>query len=285
MPLRIFNNLNSSIAQNRLGTNNRDLGESISRVASGDRLTGSGASATDKSISELLNSDSRALRQAARNLNDGIGLINIAEGALNEQTGALIRIREILSAADGATPDLVRETLQIEINTLKDEFNRIASSTDFNGQNILDGSLAASVEGPEHVVILIGINSDESGRIDLNEVVNLGSTDSSSLGLDDLSVATFQEAIEGLASVDKALEDIISFRASIGATQNRFTRALSNLNISIENLNAASSVIKDADFAEEVTDLTRRQLLVQSSAAMVGQANLIPEGVLLLLQQ
>jgi len=285
MPLRIFNNLNSSVAQNRLDTNNRNLGESISRVASGDRLTGAGTSTADKSISELLNSDARALRQSARNLNDGISLINVAEGSLNEQASILIRIREVLAQADGALSDTVRDTLQLEINTLKDEFNRIANSTEFNGQQLLDGSLAASVEGRQHVVVVVGIDSSADGRIDLNEVVDLESTDTTTLGIDDLSVATFQEAIDGLSKIDAAQVAISSARASIGATQNRFARALSNLNVSIENLTAASSGIKDADFAEEVTDLTRRQLLVQSASAMVGQANLIPEGVLLLLQQ
>ena len=268
-----------------MDTNNRNLGESISRVASGDRLTGAGTSTADKSISELLNSDARALRQSARNLNDGISLINVAEGSLNEQASILIRIREVLAQADGALSDTVRDTLQLEINTLKDEFNRIANSTEFNGQQLLDGSLAASVEGRQHVVVVVGIDSSADGRIDLNEVVDLESTDTTTLGIDDLSVATFQEAIDGLSKIDAAQVAISSARASIGATQNRFARALSNLNVSIENLTAASSGIKDADFAEEVTDLTRRQLLVQSASAMVGQANLIPEGVLLLLQQ
>ncbi|MBC8288196.1 MAG: flagellin FliC [Nitrospinae bacterium] len=280
MPLRIFNNLSSSVAQNRLDTNNQNLGKAIGRVASGDRET----NGAEKSVSELLRSDARTLRQSARNLNDGISLINVAEGGLNEQSGILIRIREILSTADGALGQTERDTLQLEINSLRNEFNRISNSTEFNGQKLLDGSLSSSVTS-NRVVVMLGLDSEENGRIDLNEVVNLGSTTTSSLNLDDLSVATFEDAISGYAKVDDALATISSYRGSIGATQNRFTRALNTLNVSIENLTAASATIKDADFAEEVTDLTRQQLLVQSSAAMVGQANLIPEGVLLLLQQ
>ncbi len=280
MPLRIFNNLSSAIAQNRLDINNRNLGDTIGRVASGNRAT----NGAEKSVSELLNSDARTLRQSAKNLNDGISLINVAEGGLNEQSGILIRMRELLSTADGALGQTERDTLQLEINSLRDEFNRIANSTEFNGQKLLDGSLASNTTG-EHVVIVVGLNSEESGRIDLNTVVNLGATDSTTLNLDNLSVATFEDAIAGFAQIDEALATVNAFRGSIGAAQNRFTRALNTLNVSIENLTAASATIKDADFAEEFTDLTRQQLLVQSSAAMVGQANLIPEGVLLLLQQ
>ena len=280
MALRIFNNLSSAIAQNRLDTNNRNLGESIGRVASGNRDT----NGADKSVSELLNSDARTLKQSAKNLNDGISFINVAEGGLNEQSGILIRMRELLSATDGALGQTERDTLQLEINSLRDEFNRITNSTEFNGQKLLDGSLASDVAG-DHIVIVVGLDSDQSGRIDLNTDMNLGATDSTTLNLDDLSVATFEDTISGFSKVDEAIATISAYRGSIGAAQNRFARALNTLNVSIENLTAASSTIKDADFAEEFTELTKQQLLVQSSAAMVGQANLIPEGVLLLLQQ
>ena len=285
MPLRIFNNLNSIVAQNRLSANNDNLGESIGKVASGDRLTGNNTSGADKAVSELLRSDARTLRQAARNLNDGISLINVAEGGLNEQSGILIRMREVLTAADGALGDTARSTLQLEINSLKNEFNRIANATEFNGQKLLDGSLSSSVAGSNHVSINIGLDSSDANRIDLNDAVNVGATDTVSIGIDNITVNTFEEALEGLPAIEKALATISQYRGNIGAAQNRLERALGTLNVSVENLNAASSVIKDADLAEELTELTRQQLLVQSSSAMVGQANLIPEGVLLLLQQ
>jgi flagellin len=131
----------------------------------------------------------------------------------------------------------------------------------------------------------VGLNSNESGRIDLNEAANIRSTDTTTLDLDSLSVANFEEAFSGLAKFNDALTKISAFRSSIEATQNRFTRALNTLNVSVENLTAASAAVKNGDVAEEITELTRQQLLVQSSAAMIGQANLIPEGVLLLLQQ
>lgn len=285
MPLRIFNNLSSVITQNRLDVNNRNLGEVISRIASGDRLFGTKANAAEKATSELLNSDTRTLRQASKNLNDGISLINVAESGLNEQSGILIRLRGILTIAGGAIGQNERDTLQLEINTLRDEFNRIANSTEFNGQKLLDGSLAVSIATDQHVVITVGLDSSASSQIDINSAVNLSSTATAALGLDAVSATSFDDAADSLSIVEAALDTISGFRASIGATQNRFTRALNTLNVSIENLTAALSVIKDADIAEELDDLTKQQLLVQSSSAMVGQANLVPEGVLLLLQQ
>ena len=285
MPLRIFNNLSSVIAQNRLDVNNRNLGEVISRIASGDRLFGTKANAAEKATSELLNSYTRTLRQASKNLNDGISLINVAESGLNEQSGILIRLRGILTIAGGAIGQNERDTLQLEINTLRDEFNRIANSTEYNGQKLLDGSLAVSIATDQHVVITVGLDSSASSQIDINSAVNLSSTAIAALGLDAVSATSFDDAADSLSIVEAALDTISGFRASIGATQNRFTRALNTLNVSIENLTAAFSVIKDADIAEELDDLTKQQLLVQSSSAMVGQANLVPEGVLLLLQQ
>jgi len=285
MPLRIFNNLSSVIAQNRLDVNNRNLGEVISRIASGDRLFGTKANTAEKTTSELLNSYTRTLRQASKNLNDGISLINVAESGLNEQSGILIRLRGILTIAGGAIGQNERDTLQLEINTLRDEFNRIANSTEFNGQKLLDGSLAVSIATDQHVVITVGLDSSASSQIDINSTVNLSSTATAALGLDAVSATSFDDAADSLSIVEAALDTISGFRASIGATQNRFTRALNTLSVSIENLTAAFSVIKDADIAEELDDLTKQQLLVQSSSAMVGQANLVPEGVLLLLQQ
>ncbi|MBT3921185.1 MAG: flagellin FliC [Nitrospina sp.] len=285
MPLRIFNNLSSNIAQNRLSINNENLGLVIGRIASGNRLSGNDVNSADRSVSELLRSDARTLRQASKNLNDGISLINVAEGGLNEQAGILTRLREVLSVAGGAIGQNERDTLQLEINTLRDEFNRIANGTEFIGLKLLDGTLGRSVTTSKQITISTGLNSEEESQLNLNKLVDLESTDTATLDLDSISVSTFARSIDSLAQVEEAQDTISGYRASIGVTQNRLVRALATLNVSVENLNAAYSVISDADIAEEVANLTKQQLLVQSSAAMVGQANLIPEGVLLLLQQ
>ena len=204
---------------------------------------------------------------------------------LNEQSGILIRLKEILAVANGPIGQSERDTLQLEINTLRDEFNRIANTTEFNGQKLLNGTLASSVATNQHVVITVGLDSNASSQIDLNSAVNIASTNTENLGLDGVSASTFDSTTDSLSIVEAALDIINGYRARIGATQNRFTRALNTLNVSIENLNAANSVIQDAHIAEELADLTKQLLLVRSSAAMIGQANLVPEGVLLLLQQ
>mgnify|MGYP003972071989 FL=1 len=284
MPLRIFNNLSSAFAQNRLEVNRQNLGEAITRIASGNRLVGGTGNAAEKATSELLRSDTRTLRQASKNLNDGIGLINVTESGLGEQAGILIRLRELATIAGGAIGTTERGTLQLEVNTLIEEFDRLANATEFNGQKLLDGSLDASLATNDHVVINVGLDSNASSQIDLNNVINLKSADSVTLGLDAVSTETFEGAADSLAIVEAALNTISGYRASVGATQNRFSRALSTLNVSIQNLTAAYSAIQDTDVAEELVDLTKQQLLVQSSTAMVGQANLIPEGVLSLLQ-
>jgi flagellin len=284
MPLRIFNNLSSTNAQNRLSFNNQSLGQVIGRIASGSRLSGSNVSSAEKSVSELLRSDARTLKQATKNLNDGISLINVAEGGLNEQTSILTRLREVLSIAGGAIGVNERRTLQLEINTLKDEFNRIANGTEFIGLKLLDGTLGSSVTSSKQISISTGLNSDAESQLNLNKLVDIESTNTDNLGLGSISVSSFDTSIDSLAKVDAAQETIIGYRASIGATQNRLVRALGSLNVSVENINAAYSVISDADIAEEVAELTKQQLLVQSSAAMIGQANLNTEGVLLLLQ-
>jgi flagellin len=196
----------------------------------------------------------------------------------------LIRLRELATIAGGAIGTTERGTLQLEVNTLIEEFDRLANATEFNGQKLLDGSLDASLATNDHVVINVGLDSNASSQIDLNNVINLKSADSVTLGLDAVSTETFEGAADSLAIVEAALNTISGYRASVGATQNRFSRALSTLNVSIQNLTAAYSAIQDTDVAEELVDLTKQQLLVQSSTAMVGQANLIPEGVLSLLQ-
>ena len=284
MPLRIFNNLSSAFAQNRLEVNRQNLGEAITRIASGNRLVGGTGNAAEKATSELLRSDTRTLRQASKNLNDGIGLVNVTESGLGEQAGILIRLRELASVAGGPIGETERATLQLEVNSLIEEFDRLTNATEFNGQKLLDGSLDGNLAANEHVVINVGLDSSESGQIDLNKVINLASTASTNIGIDAVSTETFESATDSLAIIEAALDTISGYRASIGATQNRFTRALSTLNVSIENLTAAYSAIQDTDVAEVLADLTKQQILVQSSTAMVGQANLIPEGVLSLLQ-
>ena len=284
MPVRIFNNIPSLNAQRILGINNDRLAKSVERIASGIRVNRGADDAAGLAISEALRSDIRALRQAVRNANDGISLINVAEGALNEQSGILIRLRELASqAATGTVGSTERQTIQLEFSALSNELDRIAATTEFNGQGLVDGSLGSTVSSTNQVLIQIGINSSSNSRINLNEEVALRAITTSTLGIDVLSVSTAANALTTLDTVNTAISSVTQGRGKVGAVQNRLVRSIANLSISVENLMAAESAIRDADIAEEIATLTRNQILVQASTAMVGQANLIPQTVLQLL--
>ena len=191
MAVRIFNNIASLNAQRILGSNHDRLNQSVERISSGIRINRASDDAAGLAISEGLRSDIRALRQAGRNANDGVSLINITEGALNEQSSMLIRLRELASqAATGTTGSTERATIQLEFNSLRNEIDRITNTTEFNGQKLIDGSLASSIAATSQVFIQIGIDSNANSRINLNEQINLTAVTSSSLSIDTLSVKT-----------------------------------------------------------------------------------------------
>ncbi len=284
MPVRIFNNIPSLNAQRILGINNDRLAQSVERIASGIRINRGADDAAGLAISEALRSDIRALRQAVRNSNDGISLINVTEGALNEQSGILIRLRELSSqAATGTVGSTERATIQLEFTALRNEIDRIAATTEFNGQKLVDGSLSSSVAASNQILIQVGIDSSADSRINLNTEVNLQAITSTSLGIEGLSVTTAGNALTALDTINSAIAIVTAGRGAVGAVQNRLVRTIGNLSITVENLQAAESAIRDADIAEEVATLTRNQILVQSATSMVGQANLLPQSVLQLL--
>ena len=277
MPLRIFNNLSSQYAQNHLSSHNDNIGKAIVTVASGERLNNSSDDGASLATSESLLSNALAFRQGARNLQDGLPLINnIAE--------ILIRTRELASqSSTGTIGDTERQTIQLEFEAQKQEINRITNTNEFLSQKLLDWSLSSNATGDD-VIIHIGLDSRTENRINLNETLNLRATTTTGLGIEDLDISTADGAKEDLVRLQEAVGDLSGARARVDATQNRLTRAIQNLAANIENLTAAASTIRDADVAEEVTRLIKQLLLLQTSSAMVGQSNLIPEGVLLLLQ-
>jgi len=284
MAIRIFNNTASVNAQRILGVNNTRLAQSIERISSGIRINRGADDAAGLAISEGLRSDIRALRQANRNANDGMSLVNVTEGALNEQSGILIRLRELASqAATGTVGSTERATIQLEFSALRDELTRIAMTTEFNGIGLIDGTLASSVASTSHTLIQIGIDNTENSRLDLNSTLGLDAVTSSTLGIASLSVTASAEALTALAEINTAISSVTAARGKVGAVQNRLQRSVSALSISSENLQAAESAIRDADIAHEIAQLTRNQILVQTSTAMVGQSNLIPQSVLQLL--
>ena len=284
MPLRIYNNLYSMNAQRNLGSNNAALGQSLERLSSGLRVNRGADDAAGLAISEKLRSDIRAINQVVRNSNDGISIINTAEGALSQQSAMLTRMRELAAqAATGSVGSTERQTIQREFGALRDELDRITAVTEFNGQKLTDGSLSSSIAAGSQVIIQIGFKSTANDRINLNTAVDVTAIDSTGLSINTLSVTAAAEALTALSSINSAISKVTDARGRLGAVQNRFTYTIANLQISAENLQAAESQIRDADYASEISQFTRNQILVQASTAILAQANLVPQTVLQLL--
>ena len=277
----IFNNTLSNTAQKFLDINTRRVGQSIERISSGIRVNRAADDVAGLAISEALRSDIRVLRQGVRNLNDGISLINVVEGALNEQSGAVIRLKEL--ATQGASETLgasERQTINLEIASLTAEIDRIAATTEFNGRTLLDGSLAQSVQASEQTFIQIGTDSRSASRINLNTELNISASNSTQLGINNLSVSTCKDSQSALDDIATALETLNFTRGGAGAVQNRFVKSLGTLTVSIQNLTAAESTLRDADIAEELALLTRNQIIAMTSISMVGQTNLAGQDLL-----
>ena len=284
MSLKIFTNLSSQNSQRAMSINSARLGSALERIATGIRLQRSGDDIAAMSVSQSLRGDVTALRQGAKNLNDGISLIQTADGALNEQASILIRLREITSqSATGTIGDVERATVQLEFSALRAEFDRIANSTEFNGQKLLDGSLAASASNA--TVLQLGVDSSDNNRFDLNQKINLTAVTSSALGFSTDSISTSTGAATAMDNLTTAIDKLAAIRARVGAAQETLDYAKGALDSSVGNLTSAVSTMRDADFAEEFASMTKNQILVQGAAAMIGQANLIPQSVLTLLQE
>ncbi len=282
MAIRIFTNLTSLNAQRILGINNDRLAQSIERVSSGLRINRASDDPGGLAIAESLRSDIRVLRQGLRNLNDGISLVNVAEAGMNEQSDILIRMRELAAqSASGTITDPERANLQLEFVQLRNEIDRISNATEFNGINLLDGSLDSGAANP--IIINFGLDGTANSQLNLNTEADVDDVDSTFLGIAGLDISTQAGGTAALTTLDTALDLLSGERASLAAVQNRLTRILPGQAILVENLTAAESQIRDADIAEEVALLARNQILVEAATAMVAQANLIPEQVLRLL--
>jgi len=282
LALRIFNNLVSYSAQRLLGENNNKLSQVFSRISSGQRIQKSSDDSAGLMTSEALRSDVRTLRQGVRNLNEGISLLSIVDGAINEETSILIRMRELSQqAATGTIGATERQSTNLEFDAMRTELNRISKTTEYNGIKLLDGSLSSAAS--EHISIQFGLDSKDDNNININRAVNVTSLTALSLNLNGLSVATQDGAVKANEELQVTMNSLNKIRGRLGSTQNILERSLNNTLTSAENLTAAGSTISDADMASEFARLTKQQILVQSSSSMIGQANLFPQGVIQLL--
>jgi flagellin len=276
MGLRIATNITSLNAQRQMAITRGALDKSLERLASGSRINHAGDDAAGLAISENLKAQIRGIRQAKRNSMDGVSLIQVSEGGLNEISNILTRLRELsIQAASDTIGDTERGFTDREFQSLKQEIDRIANVTNFNGTPLLNGKAGIfEIQVGTH-------NNPILDRIVYNGERSDSSLDSLKLGGE--SVATKQGAQLSLAVIDDALIRVNSIRADLGALQNRLQSTINNLAISDENLSAANSRIRDTDMAEEVSEMTKNNILMQSGIAVLGQANASNQAALKLL--
>lgn len=261
-------------AQRNLSTTSSSLSTSMARLSSGQRITAAKDDAAGLAISEKMKAQIRGLGQAERNANDGISLVQTAEGAMDEISGMLVRMRELsVQAANGTTDSAQKGFLNTEFGQLSDEISRIANSTEFNGTNLLNGA--------SEVTLQVGSSSEENSRI----TVSLKNVTAGSSGLNVASsdISTASGARAAMDSLDQAITDLSEQRGKLGAVQNRLSSTVRNLATTRENLSASNSRIRDVDVADESVAMTRSQILMQAGTAVLAQANQVPSMALSLI--
>ncbi|MBS1961039.1 MAG: flagellin FliC [Bdellovibrionales bacterium] len=264
--MRINTNTQAIAAQRSLNLNHEAQNRSLEKLSSGSRIVRAADDAAGLAISEKLKAHIRSMRQAERNANDGISLVQVAEGGMNEVGNILTRMRELsIQSASDTIGDTERGFINKEIKGLKEEIDRIALSTEFNGRKLLDGNAEA-------LDIQVGIkNNDFEDRFKFN-AKNLTST-LDALGLTQIDNATKEASQQNLEMLDKAITRINENRSELGALQNRLQSTINNLGIYRENLSAANSRIRDTDVAEETSELMKNNILTQATVSVLGQAN------------
>ncbi|MCK5071859.1 MAG: flagellin FliC [Bacteriovoracaceae bacterium] len=276
MGLRINTNVPSLSAQRSLSATTRRMNSNLRQLSSGQRITKAGDDAAGLAISENLKASIRGLRQAKRNAGDAISLVQTAEGGLNEISSIIIRLRELsMQAASDTVGNTERSFSDIEFQQLKEELDRIAKSSEFNGTKLLDGSggLMEFQVGIHNNPLLDRVRYDGT-KADTTLI---------SLGLSDESVRSKEGAQLSLQRLDDSLVHVNGVRAELGAMQNRLTSMLNTLSINDENLSAANSRVRDVDVAKATADLTRDNILMQSGVSVLSQANNFPNVALKLL--
>ena len=268
--MRINNNVAAFNAYRNLSTTQGQLGKSLEKLSSGFRINRAADDAAGLVKSEGLRAEIKGTQQAVRNAQDGVSLVQTAEGALNEVHSILQRMRELaVSASNTATSDGAAE--QEEIAQLRQELADIGTRTEFSGQQVFDGAART---------FHIGANSGDSLDVTIEtlDAENVGA-DGTDISLVDVSA----DADAAIGVLDDAIASVSSQRSTLGATQNRLEHTISNLQVAAENLTASESRIRDADMAEEMVGFTRNQILQQAGTAMLAQANQVPQSVLSLL--
>ncbi len=266
MGMRVTTNLAAINAQRNLVQSQRVVNKSMAQLASGTRINISADDAAGLAISERLKSSIRSARQANRNANDGISMVQTAEGGLNEIGNIITRLRELgIQSASDTVGSIERGFLDKEVQQMKSEIQRISLSTKWGTTNLLDGTTPA-------FDYQVGIfNNSEEDRIQFNAAENVATLDA--LGLTGLDYTTKEGSQEGLTFLDMAQNSVNGMRSNLGALQNRLTSTVDNLGVLEENMSAANSRIRDTDVAQASSEMTKNSILLQASTATLAQAN------------
>ena len=278
MGLRINTNTASLNAQRNLMGTKQGLDKSLERLSSGYRINRAGDDAAGLAISENLRAQTRGLKQASRNASDGVSLVQVAEGSLNEISSILIRLRELaVQAASDTIGPVERQFLNVEYDQLVSETDRIADGTEFNGTKLLSGT--GSI-----LDFQVGVRNDPN--IDrLSFDASKADANAAALGVNLTSVSDKASAQNALSAIDTAIVSVSAMRADFGAIQNRLQSTISNIGVSVENLSAANSRIRDVDVAEESAELTRNNILLSAGTSVLAQANQTSQTALSLLNK
>ena len=277
--MRINHNISAMVTQGALYKSNRAMSVSLERLSTGLRVNRASDDAAGLGVSENLRTQVRGVAQAQRNAQDGIAAFNIAEGAMNEISDILQRMRELaIQSSNDTLTDTERGYLDTEFEALYGEITRLADVTNYNGQSLLDGAGFGSAGTDE-----LWIDAGDTSGTDSISGIRIDAVDANTLGVDDEDISTQGGATTAIGEIDTAIDTVNNARADVGAYVNRLDHAINNLMVSEANQQSAESVIRDADFATEAAKFTRNQILVQSGTAMLSQANVVPQAVLGLL--
>ena len=274
----IQHNIAAINSYRNLGTNQSALSKNLEKLSSGYKINRAGDDAAGLAISETMRSQINGLNQAVNNANDAIGLIQTAEGAMTETHSMLQRMKTLSTqAANGTYTKTARDNIKAEIDALNKEITRIATTTEFNGEKPL--SPDTKTKG-KNLTFFIGASADASNAMTVAQMTMTAAA----LTIDQIQVDDTTNAFKAMKSIDAAIEKVSTYRATLGAAQNRLEHTVNNLKVTSENITSAESRIRDTDMADEITAYTKNNILLQAAQSMLSQSNAMPQGVLSMLQ-
>ena len=272
----IQHNIAAINSYRNLSTNQSALSKNLEKLSSGYKINRAGDDAAGLAISETMRSQINGLNQAVNNANDAIGLIQTAEGAMTETHSMLQRMKTLSTqAANGTYTETARKNIKAEIDALNKEITRIATTTEFNGEKPLSPKAANQA-----LTFFIGATADKTNAMTVGQQIMTAEA----LKLDKVAVDTTTNAFKAMKSIDAAIDTVSTYRATLGAAQNRLEHTVNNLKVTSENITSAESRIRDTDMADEITAYTKNNILLQAAQSMLSQSNAMPQGVLSMLQ-